>query len=141
MISTLFNSYDYNTTNAIKHIMNNLKYDNLIRGLQNKDRYPEYERKIVLFEYVHSEVKDNVAEIEMVPNTRMSVHSFIECRNTLLRTLFASSPNMNIYTRRHIDPLTNVPTKYRQLVLHIPADPPSPILLNPELDYAFLDER
>lgn len=132
MISNLFNSYDRNTTQAIKHIMKNLKYDNLIRGLQNKDRYPQYESKVVLFEYVDSDVKDNVAEVEMVPGSRMSVHTFILTRNTLLRTLFASSPSMNIYTRRHIDPLTNMPTKYRQLVLYIPADPPSPVPLNLE---------
>ena len=139
MITSSIHCNDNTTASAVKHIHTKLNYHNLQRGLALKDKYPYQDRYIVLFEYVHSGVDAQVAEVERIPGTTRPIHDFLQVRQNILRSLFASTPEMKLYTRRKTDSALHLPTKYRQLVLYIPADPIPPIALNPEDDIDIMD--
>ena len=134
MITSIIHCNDNITASAVKHILTNLKYDNLKRGLDRYSNDPHREHYIVLFEYVHSGVDAPIAEVERIPGTVRPIHDFLLTRQNILRSLFASMPEMKLYTRRKTEGALHLITKYRQLVLYIPAEPPSPVYFNPEDD-------
>lgn len=129
MITTAISNNSIVTTNGVKSILSKVNYTRLSCGLYLKKKYPEQSRTIVLFEYVNSPSDAQIAEVERIPETTKSFHNFLLENSDLLYSLFASTSRMVVYTRRKFE--NNTPTKYRQVVLYIPAEPLSPIV-NPE---------
>lgn len=132
MLTSILSNSSPQNSSGLAHILSRVDYNKLNTSLALASVRRNSVHTIVLFEYVHSGVYDTIAEMERIPGTTRFIHDFLkdnEVENAL-KGIFATKPNMKIYSRRKVD--AGSLTKHRQYVLKIwPEFPPSPIL-NPE---------
>lgn len=128
MISEVFHSSNSRVNVTLSHVLTRVNYENLSTGLMNTLYSPADTHTIVLFEYVHSGLYDTIAEMERVPGTPYFLHDMLQVHEMeqAMKTLFATQPNMRLYTRRKIDAEGRF-TKYREYVLIVYPEMPSPI--------------
>ena len=128
MISEIFRQTNTRISTTISHVLTRVNYENLSNGLMETLYHPSEIHTIVLFEYVHSGVYDTIAEMERVPGTPYFLHDMLQVHEMeqAMKTLFATKPNMRLYTRRKTDAQGRM-TKYREYVLVVYPEMPSPI--------------
>lgn len=136
MLSTILSNDNAEVRRGVAYLLSSINFKELSVCLSKSRRNPELHHKVVLMDYVHSSVRDTIAEIERLPNTTISIHDFLSWPpvRDALEEMFVSSDNISLYTRRRFVHDSNgewTPTKVRELVLHIRPEVLSPIL-NPE---------
>jgi hypothetical protein len=138
MLTSTLSNNSSRTNSAIAHVIERVNFKKFSEDLRIASWYRYQTNTIVLFEYVHSGIYDVVAEMERIPDTTWFIHNALydnEVENAL-KSLFANKPNMKLFSRRKLDIETRQPTKYREYVLEIRPELPSPIL-NPEIASIF----
>jgi len=138
MITSIFKNSSWQNNSGIAHVLSRIDFKKFNNALSVATWHQDHPHTIVLFEYIHSGIYDEIAEMERIPGTTQFIHDFLkdpEVEN-VLKSLFADKPNMLLFSRRKIDNTKSGSeslTKYRQYVLKICPEMPSPIL-NPEDD-------
>lgn len=129
MLSSIFSNGNARFNRGIAHVLSRIDYDALQRGVYNASKNPDKTHTIVLFEYVNSCVYERIAEKERIPETTQYIHEFLSQPEVdiALKSLFTGKSNIKLYTRRKQDG-AGVFTKYRQLIIRILPEMPSPIL-------------
>ena len=128
MISEVFNRSNSRVNVALSHVLQRVNYENLSTGLMNSLYHPADTHNIVLFEYIHSTINDTIAEMERIPGTSYFIHDMLQVHEMeqAMKTLFATKPNMRLYSRRRLDDRGRL-TKYMQYTLVVFPEVPSPI--------------
>lgn len=90
-----------NVKKLVAHMLQKVDFGKYHQFLERAARYPKQDHKFLLFEYVESPSHEIIRRSELLPGTRMSIHSVIQNPDFYLnmRRLF----DTDWYTRRKMD--------------------------------------
>ena len=134
MITSAFQNADTNMSKCLAYVLDKIDYGKLGKRIA-LTKYDLRDQKIVLFEYVHSDMDVPIALEERLPGTSIPIHQLVSDPQftEIMNSLF-SVPNKytRCYFRRKIDYTTAPPslTHTRQFILELRC----PSLLFPEDD-------